>query len=90
MSENELLQAIYHDVRELKSDVTELKKRVSSVELTLENETNRNIRIVAENHLDLSRKLDDALRVETEKEMLLIRMNVMENDIRRIKEKMAV
>lgn len=90
MSENELLQAIYHGVRELKSDVTELKKRVSSVELTLENETNRNIRIVAENHLDLSRKLDDALRVETEKEMLLIRMNVMENDIRRIKEKMAV
>lgn len=96
MSEHDLLQAIYNDVKELKNDVTELKgdvtelkKRMSSVELTLENETNRNIRLVAEGHLDLSRKLDDALRVETEKEMLLIRVNVMENEIRKIKEQIT-
>ena len=103
MSEKELLQAIYHEMKELKSDVIELKsdmcevksdvkdlkKRMTSVELTLENETNRNIRLVAEGHLDLYRKLDDALRVENEKKMLLLRVNVMENEIRKIKEQIT-
>lgn len=32
----------------------------------LENETNRNIQIIAEGHLDLSRKLNDALKIENE------------------------
>ena len=39
-----------------------LKRDIRSIRLTLENETNRNIKIIAESYLDLSRKLDDALR----------------------------
>ena len=52
-----------------------LESKVTDIQMTLENETNRNIQIIAEGHLDLSRKLDDALKVENEKEMLLIRVN---------------
>lgn len=63
---------------------------ITDIQLTLENETNRNIALIAEGHLDLSRKLDDALKVENEKEMLLIRVNRLENEIRRIKEKINV
>jgi hypothetical protein len=57
--------------------------------LTLENETNRNIKIIAEGHLDLNRKLDDTLKVDTEKEMLLIRVNHLENEVRRLKERIS-
>lgn len=57
--------------------------------MTLENETNRNIKIIAEGHLDLSRKLDEALKVDTEKEMLLIRVNRLENEVRRLKERIS-
>jgi len=35
----------------------------------------------------LSRKLDDALKIENEKELLLLRVNRLENELRRIKEK---
>ncbi len=55
--------------------------------MTLENETNKEIRIIAEGHLDLSRKLDDALKVENEKEMLLLRVTRLENELRRLKQK---
>lgn len=34
--------------------------------------------------------LDDALKVESEKEMLLIRVNKIENEIRRIKEHLEI
>lgn len=44
-----------------------MKNEIREISLTLENETNRNIKIIAEGHLDLSRKLDKALTVENEK-----------------------
>ena len=111
MTENEMLQAIYSDMQNMKNDmqnmksdmkemktdmqgmktdIRDLKGRVSSIEMTLENETNRNIRIIAEGHADLCRKLDEALKVENEKELLLVRTNIMENDIRKIKDKLEI
>lgn len=42
MTDSELLQAIY-------SDMQELKQRVTGIEITLENETNKNIKLLAEN-----------------------------------------
>lgn len=90
MTENEMLQAIYLDMQDMKTDIRDLKSRVSGIEMTLENETNRNIRIIAEGHADLCRKLDEALKVENEKELLLVRMNIMENDIRKIKDKLEI
>lgn len=62
-----------------------LDRRLRSVELTIENEVNKKISFVAEGHLDLSRKLDEAMRIEQEKEMLVS----MEGEIRRIKEKIS-
>lgn len=73
---------------ETKMILEELKKlndKVTDIQLTLENETNKNIKIIAEGHLDLSRKLDEALKVDNEKEMLLIRVNRLENELRRLK-----
>lgn len=76
-------------ISEMKTDIQKMKNEIREISLTLKNETNRNIKIIAEGHLDLSRKLDKALTVENEKEMALIRINMMENELRRIKEKLA-
>lgn len=73
---------------ETKMILEELKKlndKVTDIQLTLENETNKNIKIIAEGHLDLSRKLDEALKVDSEKELLMIRVNRLENELRRLK-----
>lgn len=43
-----------------------LENEVAKITLTLENETNRNIKIIAEGHLDLSRKLDEAIKLSNE------------------------
>lgn len=69
------------------SRLDKVESKVTEVQMTLENETNKEIRIIAEGHLDLSRKLDDSLKVENEKEMLLLRVNRLENEIRRIKQR---
>ena len=86
---NSKFDDINNQMSEMKADIQKMKNEIRKISLTLENETNRNIKIIAEGHLDLSRKLDKALTVENEKEMALIRINMMENEIRRIKEKFA-
>ena len=75
------------ETKQILDEIGELKNEVKSIQLTLENETNRNIKIIAEGHLDLSRKLDEALKVDNEKEMLLVRVNVLENEVRKLKER---
>lgn len=60
---------------------------IRDLQLTLENVTNRNISIIAENHIELNRKLNEALKRKEEDERLYMRMNIAENDIRRLKEK---
>lgn len=77
---NEINQPMREELKRTRDEITDVR-------LTLENETNRNIQIIAEGHLDLSRKLDDALKVENEKELLLLRVNRLENEIRQIKRK---
>lgn len=72
---------------QLDNRLMKLENGVTDIRLTLENETGPNIRRVAEGHLDLSRKLDEALKVENEKEMLIIRVNTLENEMRRMKDK---
>ena len=66
-----------------------LKSEVKSIRLTLENETNRNIRLIAEGHLTLERKLDESLKVNQEKELLLLLVNSLENEVRLLKERIA-
>ena len=75
------------DIQIIESLLAPIKRDINSIQLTLENETNRNIKIIAEGHLDLSRKLDEALKIDNEKEMLLIRVNHLENELRKVKER---
>lgn len=77
------------DLQAIDSLLEPIRYEIKSIELTLENETNRNIRSIAEGHLDLSRKLDEALKVENEKEMLLLRVNHLENELRKVKERIS-
>ena len=38
----------------------------------------------------MSRKLDEALRVENEKEIIAIRVNILENELKKMKEQLKV
>ncbi len=79
------------DMVEVKSDIKRVEKKfdaeINSIKLTLENEIRHNISIIAEGHLDLVRKLDEAIKVNQEKEVALVRLNNLENDVRLLKEK---
>lgn len=97
MTDSEKLDLILSEMQGIKTDVQELKQRTTSIEtnvadmkLTFENEIRVNIQRVAEGHLDLSRNLHDALKIDNEKEMLAIRVSVLETELRRIKTRLEI
>ncbi len=89
MTDNELLQAIYHDTQELNKRVSNIENNIADLKLTLENEIRVNIQRVAEGHLDLSRNLHEAMKPSNEVEMLAIKVRALESEIRELKRKIS-
>ena len=103
MTEKELLEALYRDMqvmkddmRVMKDDMQTLKQKTTALELTLENETNHNIQLLAENHMNLVNKLNEAIRVqdksilyEVQVSGLKAKIEHLEREIQDIKSKIA-
>lgn len=72
MTDNEKLDLILSEIQGFKQRFDGLEQRMDMLEneikkinLTLENVTNRNISIVTEGHFDLSRKLDECIKLSS-------------------------
>ena len=89
MTDSEKLDLILTKLEKL-DKLDKLEKDVTDIKLTLENEIRVNIQRVAEGHLDLSRNLHEALKMDNEKEMLAIRVSVLETELRRIKTRLDI
>ncbi len=90
MTDSEKLDLILSEMQDLKQRTANIETSVTDIKLTLENEIRVNIQHVAEGHLDLSRNLHEALKIDNEKEMLAIRVSVLETELRRIKTKLEI
>lgn len=75
-----------NDIRALQKTTENLEFRMQKVELMLENETNRNIKLVAEGHYDLYRKLNESLKIREKDEMLQIRVNTLERKVKELQD----
>ena len=84
------VSVLKEDVSNLKEDMEQTKSKISGIEMTLENEIRNNIRIVAEGHTEIIRRFDDYMVIENSKEMFSVRMNILETDVRNIKEKIGI
>ena len=83
------VNGVKQELNDIKRKAVNVEKMVKDVQLTLENETNRNIQIIAEGHLDLSRKLDEAVKIDNEKEILMLRVNRLESELEKTKSRLS-
>lgn len=87
---------VKQDMIEVKQDVADLKQDVTEMKLSLENETNHNIQLLAENHCDLVDKLNQAIPVadkallnEVQISGLRIRVDSLEKEVAEMKDRIA-
>lgn len=74
------------------SRLDEIERRTTNIELTIENETNRNIQLLAENHITLIDKLNQAIKVadktlmyEVQMTSLKSRLELLEKEVSNLK-----
>ena len=60
------ISTIECDVQDLKQRTTIIENSVTDIKLTIENEIRVNIQRVAEGHLDLSRKLNECIKLSSD------------------------
>ena len=84
----EEVRTLKKEVQVLKDDVQILKQRVTNIELTLENETNRHIQLLAENHISLVDKLNGALRVQDKSMLYEIKVDGLQTRVNRLEQEM--
>jgi len=61
-------------------------KEIKEVKITLENETNQNMQVIAEGHMILDRKLDEALKTLHPNTMYHLKVNHLDGEVKKIKE----
>lgn len=83
------MAAMKQDMAGMKQDLEQLTRKVSGIELILENEIRVNIMRVAEGHLDLSRNLHEAMKPSQEVEMLALKVRKLESDVEELKVKVG-
>lgn len=89
------LDAVETEIATMKTRLDAVETRLGTVEadvkcikLTMENEIRVNIQRVAEGHLDLSRNLHEAIKSDSEKEMLSVRVSILETEMQKTKQKL--
>ena len=73
------------DIKELKENQESFDRELKAINVTLENEVIKSIKIIAEGHMDLPRKLDEALKFKKEREMTNLQLVQMKGEITRLK-----
>ena len=90
------IQGMKAEMQDMKTEIQSVKDRVAGIELHLENITDWNIRLLAENHLALVDKLNAAVRVsdkttlyEIQVRILTEKVNVLSKEVVDLKRKIA-
>ena len=83
------VQDLKTDVQDLKTNVQDLNMQITNIELTLENETNRNIQLLAENHITLIDKLNQSIKVADKTLMYEVQMTSFRSRLDHLEKEVA-
>lgn len=80
------MQDMKTEMQGMKSEMQELKRRVTSIELHIENATDKNIQLIAENFIELAKKLNQAIPVADKNLSYEVKVNYLIEEVDKIKE----
>ena len=82
------MQSMKSDIKGLKSRLDELDRKVSDIRLHLENRTDWNIQLLAENFIELTNKLNQAIPVADKNLAYEVKVSYLIDEVQKMKEKM--
>lgn len=96
MTDSEKLDLILsemHDMKsemqDMKSEMQELKRRTTNIELHIENVTDKNIQLIAENFIELTNKLNQAISAADKNLAYEVKVNYLVSEVDKLKREIA-
>ncbi len=83
------MQEMKSEMQEMKGEMQELKQRTTNIELHIENVTDKNIQLIAENFVELTKKLNQAIPVADKNLAYEVKVNYLINEVANLKEEVA-
>lgn len=71
------------------SEMQELKRRTTNIELHLENTTDKNIQLIAENFIELTNKLNQAIPAADKNLAYEVKVNYLVDEVDKLKREIA-
>ena len=81
------IQDIKSDIQNMKLDIQNMKSDIQKLQLHIENITDRNIQLLAENHLSLVDKLNQAIKVSDKTLLYEIKVNYLTERVEQLEQK---
>ena len=86
---NAEMQNMKAEMQDIKADIQELKLRTTAIELHIENSIEKSIQLIAENFIDLTRKLNQAIPAADKNLAYEVKVNLLSGEVDRLKAKVA-
>ena len=83
------MQIMKNEILGIKNEIQELKQKVTSLELHIENATDKNIQLLAENFVELTKKLNQAIPVADKNLAYEVKVNYLLEEVQSLKEELA-
>lgn len=83
------MQGMKSEMQGIKVDIQELKQRMTGIELHLENDTDKNIQLLAENFIELTNKLNQAIPAADKNLAYEVKVNYLVREVDKLKEEVA-
>ena len=86
MTDREILEAILSKMNSMEVDISHINSYLQATKLTLENVTNKNIQLLAENFVDLTKKLNQAIPVADKNLAYEVKVNYLVEEVKLLKQ----
>lgn len=83
------VQVMKTEMQSMKTDIQELKQRTTSIELHLENGTDKNIQLIAESFSELAKKFNQAVAAADKNLAYEVKVNYLIDEVDKLKAEVA-
>lgn len=83
------MQGMKTEIQGMKTEMQDMKQRITSLELHIENFTDKNVQLIAENFIELTNKLNQAIPAADKNLAYEVKVNYLINEITKLKKDVA-
>lgn len=89
MTDSEKLDLLLEKVGTIENEMQEIKRCTTNIELHLENSTDKNIQLIAENFIELTKKLNQAIPVADKNLAYEVKVNYLAEKVQALEKEIA-